>query len=293
MGGREATITGVAESHRLIGEGAALYKAGKFADALQAYERAYALNPLADLRYNQAACIEKMGAFEIAASRYEQYLKEAPNAKDADQVRGHLTALHDKALGASREAFDRAQEAYLAHDFKGAAAAFAEAFSHVPKPEYLYNQGAALDKAGDAMGAVKAYQQYLNLAPNAADAGKVQARIDDLQRSRGAALEKPVDPVAEAKLKLAQQEFAKGIEAFEQKRWGDAARHFAAAYELRPFPQFIYNVGASLHAAGDTWGAVKAYQQYLNAFPDAPDAANARQKIEKLLERVGAGLEKP
>jgi len=293
MGGREATITGVAESHRLIGEGAALYKAGKFADALQAYDRAYALNPLADLRYNQAACIEKMGAFEIAALRYEQYLKEAPGTKDADQVRGHITALHDKAKGASREAFDRAQEAYLARDFKGAAAAFVEAFSHLPRPEYLYNQAAALDMAGDAKGAVKAYQQYLNLAPHAADAGKVRARIEELQHSRGAALEKPVDPVADAKLKLAQRDFDKGKQAYDQGRFGDAARHFADAYAHRPFPQFLYNVGASLHKAGDTWGAVKAYQQYLNAFPDAPDATRVRKAIDLLLERIGAGLEKP
>ena len=34
MDGREATVTGVAESQRLMGEGEALYKAGKYADAL-------------------------------------------------------------------------------------------------------------------------------------------------------------------------------------------------------------------------------------------------------------------
>ena len=44
---------------------------------------------------------------------------------------------------------------------------------------------------------------------------------------------------------------------------------------------------------GDTWGAVKAYQQYLLAFPDAPDATRVRKAIELLLQRAGAGLERP
>jgi len=293
MGGREATVTGVAESQRLMGEGEALYKAGKYADALQAFDRAYTLNPLAELRYNQAACIEKMGAREMAASRYEDYLKEAPQAPDADKVRRHITQLHADATNASRNAFDRAQEAYVSGDYKGAAAAFAEAYSHLPKPEFLYDQAAALDKAGDAQGAVKAYQLYLNAAPNAPHADKVRAHIDDLQKARGAALEKPVDPMADAKLKLAQQAFDKGQQAYAQGRWTDAARFFAEAYAQRPFPQFLYNVGASLHRAGDTMGAVKAYQQYLNALPEAADADKVRKAIQILLERSGDALMKP
>ena len=47
------------------------------------------------------------------------------------------------------------------------------------------------------------------------------------------------------------------------------------------------------HRAGDTMGAVKAYQQYLNAYPDAPDAARVRKGIQILLEKSGNALEKP
>jgi len=121
----------------------------------------------------------------------------------------------------------------------------------------------------------------------------VRAHIDDLQKARGAALEKPVDPMADAKLKLAQQAFDKGQQAYAQGRWTDAARFFAEAYAQRPFPQFLYNVGASLHRAGDTMGAVKAYQQYLNALPEAADADKVRKAIQILLERSGDALMKP
>ena len=293
MGGREATITGVAESQRLTGEGEALYKAGKYADALQAYERAYALNPLADLRYNQAACMEKMGAREMAASRYGDYLKEAPNAKDADKVRTHITKLHDEAKAAAQTAFDRGQQAYAQGDYKAAASAFIEAYSHLPLPQFLYNAGAAYHKGGDTANAVRYYQTYLNMAPNAPDAGRVHKAIELLQQAAGRGLIKPVDEVAEAKLHAAQQAFDKGQKAYNEGRWTDAAHHFADAYAQKPFPQFLYNVGASLHRAGDTLGAVKAYQQYLNAYPDAPDAARVRKGIEILLERSGDALIKP
>ncbi|HEU5293661.1 MAG TPA: tetratricopeptide repeat protein [Burkholderiaceae bacterium] len=289
MGGREATITGVAESQRLMSDGAALYKAGRYADALQAFDRAYALNPLPELRYNQAACLEKMGAREIAATRYADYLREAPHAADADKVRGHITQLHDAAKAAAREAFDRGQQAFLAGDFKGAASAFAEAYSHLPLPEFLSNRGEALAKAGDAMGAVRSFQLYLNMTPHAPDAAKVRARIETLLQASGNALMKPVDE----KLQAAQRAFDAGTKAFEQGRWTDAARHFSEAYASKPFPQFLYNVGASLDKAGDTMGAVKAYQQYLNAMPNADDADKVRARIQTLLERSGDALMRP
>ena len=293
MGGREATVTGVAESQRLTGEGEALYKAGKYADALQAYERAYTLNPLADLRYNQAACMEKMGAREMAASRYGDYLKEAPNAKDADKVRTHITKLHDEATATAKTAFERGLKAYAQGDFKAAVSAFTKAYSQLPRPQFLYNAGAAYHKAGDTANAVRYYQLYLNMAPDAPDAGRVHKAIDMLQQAAGRGLIKPVDEVAEAKLHAAQLAFDKGQKAYNEGRWTDAAHHFADAYAQKPFPQFLYNVGASLHKAGDTMGAVKAYQQYLNAYPDAPDAARVRKGIEILLQRSGDALEKP
>src|SRR5262249_37593302 len=96
-GGVAATATGVAESQKCYDQGNDLFKAGKYQDALQAYDRAYALNPLADLRYNQAACLDKLGKRELAAQRYESYLAEKPDASDAAKVRTHITKLHADA----------------------------------------------------------------------------------------------------------------------------------------------------------------------------------------------------
>jgi len=293
MGGREATVTGVAESQRLMGEGEALYKAGKFADALQAFNRAYTLNPLPELRYNQAACIEMMGAREMAASRYGDYLREAPHASDADKVRTHIAKLHDAAKSAAQAAFDRGQEAYQQGNYKAAASAFLEAYSQLPLPEFLENAGAALHKGGDSAGAVHYYQLYLNMAPHAADATQVRNKIETLQQASGNALMKPVDAVAEAALAAAQRAYDRGQLAYQQGRWTDAAHAFAEAYAQRPFPQFLYNQAAALDMAGDTMGAARVYQQYLNADPHASDANKVRERIHTILDRAGNGLMAP
>lgn len=191
MGGAEATATGVAESQRLFEQGTDLYKAGKYQEALQAFDRAYAKNPLGILRYNQAACLDKLGKRELAAQRYEAYLSETPDAPDAAKVRTHITKLHADALKAAQSAFDRGQTAYNQGHFKEAAGAFAEAYEQKPFPQFLYNIAAAYDKDGDTMRAVQNYQLYLNMNPNADDADKVRKRIHTLLAATGNDLMQP------------------------------------------------------------------------------------------------------
>jgi tetratricopeptide (TPR) repeat protein len=191
VGGKEATATGVAESQKLFEQGNELYKAGKYQEAFQAYERAYAQNPLGALRYNQAACLDKLGKRELAAQRYEAYLAETPNAPDAAKVRQHITELHADALKASQAAFDRGQAAFNAGRFQEAASAFSEAYEQKPFPQFLYNIGASYDKAGDTTRAVQNYQLYLSMMPDASDADKVRARIHKLLKATGADLMQP------------------------------------------------------------------------------------------------------
>lgn len=191
MGGREATSTGVAESQKQFEQGNNFYKEGKYGEALQAFERAYQQNPLGALRYNQAAALDKMGKRELAAQRYEAYLKETPDAPDAAKVKTRIDKLRADALKDAHAAFDRGQAAYNAGDFKKAASAFAEAYEQNPSPQFLYNIGASYDKAGDTQRAVQNYQLYLSMFPNADDADKVRNRIHTLLKASGADLMQP------------------------------------------------------------------------------------------------------
>ncbi len=186
MGGREATITGVAESQRLVGEGEALYKAGKFADALQAFERAYSLNPLADSALQPGGVPGEDG--RVREGRLA--LRAVPEGSPAGtRCRSRCASWRPAARrghqGVAGRIHPRAGS-LPGGRLQGAASAFPEAHSHLPSPEFLFNQGEALSKAGDVQGAVRAFQQYLNAAPDAPDAGKVRERSTGCSRPAAA-----------------------------------------------------------------------------------------------------------
>jgi len=191
LGGRAAQITDDAEARRFFDAGQAAFQAGRFGDALQAFDSAYERKPLPELRYNQAACLDKLGLRELAAQRYDAYLKEKPDAADAGKVHQRIATLREQAREAAHGAFDRGQDAFAKGNFREAAAAFAQAYEQLPLPEFLFNQAMALAQGGDRARAVHYFQLYLDMNPGAADADKVRARIDLLQQASGAGLMKP------------------------------------------------------------------------------------------------------
>lgn len=67
-------------------------------------------------------------------------------------------------------------------DMKAAAATFGQASLLAPwVSAYYFNQAAALDKAGDSDGVIRALNFYLLAAPNAADAEEVRGRIEGIK----------------------------------------------------------------------------------------------------------------
>lgn len=60
----------------------ALYEAGRYDDALDAYARAYALSDAPELLFNIGQCHFAMGEHEAAIRSYRRYLEEAGSAAD-------------------------------------------------------------------------------------------------------------------------------------------------------------------------------------------------------------------
>src|ERR1043165_2994757 len=99
------------------------------------------------------------------------------------------------------------------------------------------------------------------------------------------AIRPPLPPPADA-LKKAQAAFDKAQLDYLQGKYDDAAQGFVDAFAARPFPQFLYNAGASFHMKGkkasdpDAYQkAVDAYRQYLEKDPQAPDKAKVDKAI--------------
>jgi hypothetical protein len=103
-------------------------------------------------------------------------------------------------------------------------------------------------------------------------------------------------------LKKAQASFDAAQTNYLQGKFDEAAAGFQEAYAARPFPQFLYNVGASFHMKGKKESsaaaykkAVEAYKRYLAEEPGATDKAKVEKAIGvledeiKRLEGAGAG----
>jgi tetratricopeptide (TPR) repeat protein len=94
-------------------------------------------------------------------------------------------------------------------------------------------------------------------------------------------------------LKKAQASFDAGQTAYLQGKYDEAAQGFQEAYSSRPFPQFLYNIGASFHMkakkASDVPSyekAVEFYTRYLKEEPNAGDKAKVEKTIGVLQTEI-------
>lgn len=96
-------------------------------------------------------------------------------------------------------------------------------------------------------------------------------------------------------LKKAQASFDQAQNDYLAGNYDQAAKEFQDAYAARPFPQFLYNVGASFHMKGkktsdvEAYGkAVEFYKKYLQEEPQASD----RPKVEKAIGVLEAEIKR-
>ncbi len=106
----------------------------------------------------------------------------------------------------------------------------------------------------------------------------------------GPAFAQPADA-----LKKAQSAFDNAQLSYLQGKYDEAAQGFQDAYAARPFPQFLYNIGASFHMKGKQTSDVDAYQKavdhykkYLAEDPTASDKA----KVEKAIGVLEAEIKR-
>lgn len=64
----------VTKVEQLFAEGAALFNAGRFREALAEFEKAYAIYPAANLIFNMARCHEALGNTDLAIAHLERFL---------------------------------------------------------------------------------------------------------------------------------------------------------------------------------------------------------------------------
>jgi hypothetical protein len=110
-----------------------------------------------------------------------------------------------------------------------------------------------------------------------------------------AALALPATAQSPDALRKAQASFDQAQSDYLQGKYDEAAQGFQEAYSARPFPQFLYNVGASFHMKGKKASdvpsytkAVEFYKRYLKEEPQATDKA----KVEKAITVLEAEIKR-
>src|SRR5262245_18203367 len=86
----EAPNTG---ARALYDEGVKRFRSGEFREALELFEKAYALDPDPVLVYNIARAHESLGDGERALDAYKRYLESSPNAEDRGAVEQRMSTL--------------------------------------------------------------------------------------------------------------------------------------------------------------------------------------------------------
>lgn len=80
----------------------------------------------------------------------------------------------------------------------------------------------------------------------------------------------------------AKRHFDRGLISYNLQRYTEALEHFQAAYELKPAPQFLFNIGQCQRQLGQREAAVKSYRAYLRMLPDAPNREQALRFAAKM-----------
>jgi tetratricopeptide (TPR) repeat protein len=91
-----ASAESIADARRAYAEGTEHFNAGRFAEALAAFERAFAMRSNPVVLKPIAECHERLGHVPEAIAALERYLRELPTAPDHAQLEARLATLRQR-----------------------------------------------------------------------------------------------------------------------------------------------------------------------------------------------------
>jgi tetratricopeptide (TPR) repeat protein len=82
----------------------------------------------------------------------------------------------------------------------------------------------------------------------------------------------------------ARRHFERGEKLYALTRFSEALAEYQLAFDARPIPDFLFNIGQCYRNLGDYDAAIFSYRKYLTAAPEAPN----RAQVEQLIRELGA-----
>lgn len=88
------------------------------------------------------------------------------------------------------------------------------------------------------------------------------------------------DPATRA----ARRHFERGEKLFALGKFDEALEEYQTAFDAKPLPGFLYNIGQCYRNLGDYDQAIFSFKKYLKLDPEAPN----REAVERLIEDLEA-----
>jgi tetratricopeptide (TPR) repeat protein len=88
----------------------------------------------------------------------------------------------------------------------------------------------------------------------------------------------------EPSLRAAKRHFERGEKLYALTKFSDALDEYQKAFDAKPIPDFLFNIGQCYRNLGDYDSAIFSYQKYLKLAPDAPN----RERVEQLISDLEA-----
>ncbi len=98
----------------------------------------------------------------------------------------------------------------------------------------------------------------------------------------------PAPAAAEDAEKAARGHFRRGETHFAMGRFAAALKEYEAAYELKPLPGFLFNIGQCHRNLGHLEEAVFSFKRYLRLKPDATNRAAVEELVAELERQIAA-----
>ncbi|MBX3186348.1 MAG: hypothetical protein KF819_05000 [Labilithrix sp.] len=172
---------------------------------------------------------------------------------------------------AAQDLYKKGAEKFRTGDFEGALALLEQAYALDPHPVLVYNIARAHEGLGALDAAVRAYEEYVALAPTASDRGAVESRV--------AALKKQIAERAELERRASERTEAR-VETLPAR---DDAPATAPPAARSPVPWIVAGAGVTAGIAGGVLHLV-ASSRYDGAVsePSAQRAAELESSARSL-----------
>jgi len=85
-------------------------------------------------------------------------------------------------------------------------------------------------------------------------------------------------------MRSARRHYDRGEKLFALGKFADALDEYQRAFDAKPVPEFLFNIGQCHRNLGDYEAAIFSFKKYLKLEPAAPN----RDKVEKLIDDLEA-----